>query len=192
MKSYSQAIEILKKSIIKIGNEKIKSSESLNRVTANNIYLKEHYPLSDNSSFDGYAIKSIDTKNLGKSKKRLFKIIGSIAAGDKPNSLKTKKFRTFEVMTGGLIPKGFDTIIPVEKIVFYPYKTKPKYIIIDKKIKKFQHIRFKGSDFKKNDLLIKKGTIIQSNHILALKTFGIQNIKVKKNLKFYSFHQEMS
>ena len=194
MKSYSQAIEILKKSIIKIGNEKIKSSESLNRVTANNIYLKEHYPLSDNSSFDGYAIKSIDTKNLGKSKKRLFKIIGSIAAGDKPNSLKTKKFRTFEVMTGGLIPKGFDTIIPVEKIVFYPYKTKPKYIIIDKKIKKFQHIRFKGSDFKKNDLLIKKGTIIQSNHILALKTFGIQNIKVKKKPKilFFSSGNELT
>ena len=187
MKSYSQAIKILKKSIITIGNEKIKSSESLNRVTATNIYLKEDYPLADNSSFDGYVIRSIDTKNLSKSRKKLFKISGSIAAGDKPNNLKTKKFHTFEIMTGGLIPKGFDTIIPIEKIVFYPDKKKPKYIIIDKKIKKLQHIRFKGSDFKKKDLLIKKGTIIQSNHVLAFKTFGIQNIKVKKKPKILFF-----
>ena len=187
MKSYSQAIKILKKSIITIGNEKIKSSESLNRVTATNIYLKENYPLADNSSFDGYAIRSIDTKNLSKSRKKLFKILGSIAAGDKPKNLKTKKFQTFEIMTGGLIPKGFDTIIPIEKVVFYPDKKKPRYIIIDKKIKKLQHIRFKGSDFKKKDLLIKKGTIIQSNHVLAFKTFGIQNIKVKKKPKILFF-----
>ena len=46
-----------------------------------------------------------------------------------------------------------------------------------KKVKKNQHVRFKGSDYKKNDLLIKKGTILQSNHILALKTLGIKNTK---------------
>ena len=25
-------------------------------------------------------------------------------------------------MTGGIIPKGFDTIIPIEQIIFYPNK----------------------------------------------------------------------
>ena len=36
-------------------------------------------------------------------------------------------------MTGSIIPKGFDTIIPIEQIVFYPNKRKPEQIIIDKK-----------------------------------------------------------
>ena len=43
-------------------------------------------------------------------------------------------------MTGSIIPKGFDTIIPVEQDVFYPNKKKPEYIVIDKKIKKYQHM----------------------------------------------------
>ena len=32
-------------------------------------------------------------------------------------------------MTGGIIPKGFDTIIPIEQIVFYPIKKTQIYLI---------------------------------------------------------------
>ena len=97
-------------------------------------------------------------------------------------------------MTGGIIPKGFDTIIPIEKIIFYPNNNKPKKILIDRQIKKFQHVRFKGSDFKKNDLIVKKGTVLKSKHILTLKTLGIKKIKVKKipNILFFSTGNEIT
>ena len=57
-------------------------------------------------------------------------------------------------MTGALIPKSFDTIIPIEQINFYPNKKNAKYIVLNKKFSKFENVRFKGSDYKKNDLLI--------------------------------------
>ena len=64
----------------------------------------------------------------------------------------------------------------------------------EKKIKKNEHVRFLGSDYKKNDLIIKKGTIIHSTHILALKTLGISKIKVKRkpNILFFSTGNEIS
>ena len=161
MISYKHSRKILNNSKIIIGNELIKSNNCINRVAAENIFSKYNNPAGDNTAFDGYAINSRDTNKLNKKKIRLFKIIGIVAAGDKPIKKKGKKFQTIEIMTGGLLPKGFDTIIPIEQIVFYPNKKKPKYILIDKKVKKYQHIRFKGSDYKKNDLLIKKGTILQ-------------------------------
>jgi molybdopterin molybdotransferase len=97
-------------------------------------------------------------------------------------------------MTGALMPKSFDTIIPIEQINFYPNKKNAKYILLNKKIPKFEHIRFKGSDFKKKDLLIPQGTILQSNHILALKTLGIKKIQVKKkpNILFFSTGNEIT
>jgi molybdopterin molybdotransferase len=97
-------------------------------------------------------------------------------------------------MTGALIPKSFDTIIPIEKINFFPNKKDAKYILLKEKIPKFEHVRFKGSDYKKGDLLISKGTILQSNHILALKTLGIKKIKVKKkvNILFFSTGNEIT
>jgi molybdopterin molybdotransferase len=194
MISYKESIKILKKSNIFIKDEIIKTNDCLNRVVAHDIKSNVNNPSADNAAFDGYVVNSNETKNLSKKNNKLFKIEGIIAAGDKPKNKKIKKFQTFEIMTGGLIPKGFDTIIPIEQTVFYPNKKNPKYILVDKKINKYQHVRFKGSDYKKNDLLIKKGTILKSNHILALNTLGIKKIMVKKipNILFFSSGNEIT
>jgi len=194
MISYQNSKQILKKGIIKIQNESIKSVNSLNRVASTNIYSNINYPSGDNAAFDGFAINSNDTKSIKKLTKQQFKIIGSIPAGVKPFKKRIRKFDAVEIMTGGIIPKGFDTIIPIEQIVFYPSKNNQKYILVNQKINKYNHVRFKGSDYKKNELVVKKNTIIQSNHILAFKTLGIKNIKVKKklNILFFSTGNEIS
>ncbi|MBD1159189.1 molybdopterin molybdotransferase MoeA [Pelagibacterales bacterium SAG-MED19] len=192
MISYKQSRKILKDSKIIIKDEIVKSSNCINRVAAENILSKSNNPLENNAAFDGFAVNSKDTKNL-KKKGKLFKIIGVVSAGDKPSKKINKKFQTIEIMTGGILPRGFDTIIPIEKIIFYPKKN-PKFIFVNKKIKKHQHVRIKGSDFKRNDLLVKKGTILQSNHILALKTLGISKVKVKKipRILFFSTGNEIT
>ena len=187
MISYKESIKILKKSKIFIQDEIIKTNNCLNRVVAHNIKCKAINPSADNAAFDGFVVNSNETKDLSKKNNKLFRIVGTIAAGDKPKKIKNKKFQTFEIMTGGLIPKGFDTIIPIEQAVFYPNRKNPKYILVDKKINKYEHVRFKGSDYKKNDLLIKKGTILKSNHILALKTLGIKKNYSKENTKYFIF-----
>ena len=194
MISYQNSKRILKKSTIKIKNETILSINSLYRISSSNIYSKFDYPSSNNAAFDGYAINSKDTKNLDKNKSKAFKIVGSIAAGRQSFKKKIKKFETVEIMTGGIIPKGFDTIIPIEKISFYPNKKSPKSILINKRVGSHNHIRFAGSDYKKKDLVIKKNTIILPNHLLALKTLGIKSIKVKKkiNILFFSTGNEIS
>ena len=188
MISYQYSKRILKKATIKIKDENIKSTNSLNRVVSKNVYSGINYPSGDNAAFDGYAINSNDTKNIKKNFPKKFKIIGLIAAGNKPFKKKIKKYDTVEIMTGGIIPKGFDTIIPIEKIIFYPNK---KNILIDKKITKYSHVRFAGSDFKKKEIVVKKNTVIQPNHILAFKTLGIKNITVKKRLIFFFSQLEM-
>ena len=194
MISYQYSKRILKKAIIKIKDENIKSINSLNRAVSKNIYSTINYPSGDNAAFDGYAINSNHTKNIKKNLPQKFKIIGLIAAGNKPFKKKIKKFDAVEIMTGGIIPKGFDTIIPIEQIVFFPSNSNKKYILINKIIKKYNHIRFAGSDYKKKEIVIKKNTIIQPNHILALKTLGIKNIIVKKkiNILFFSTGNEIT
>jgi molybdopterin molybdotransferase len=66
--------------------------------------------------------------------------------------------------------------------------------LINKKVDKFNHVRFKGSDYKKNEIVLKKNSIIQPNHILTFKTLGIKNISVKKkiNILFFSTGNEIS
>ena len=191
MINYKKAIKILAKSKIKIKDELVESSKSINRVIIKDIYCSVRYPAGTNAAFDGFAVNSKDTNKLNKNNAQNFKILKTISAGDSPKLNKVKKFSTVEVMTGALIPKGFDTIIPIEKIIF---QSKNKYISISNKVKKNQHIRYVGSDYKKKDLIVKKGTIIQPSHILAFKTLGITKVKVKKkpNILFFSTGNEIS
>jgi len=193
MIDYSSAKKILIKSGIKIKNETIDSLKSLNRVCASDINTSYNYPSGNNTAFDGYAINSQDTINLSENKFKKFKILKTIAAGDNPKIKKVKKFETAEVMTGALICKPFDAVIPIEEIEFNPSIKNKKFILVKKKIKKNEYIRFMGSDYKKKEIVIKQGTLIQPSHILAFKALGIKKVKVKvkPNILFFSTGSEI-
>jgi len=190
MNSYLTAISKLNKSNIKINSELVSIKDALNRISSKEVIAKSDYPADDNTAFDGFAINSKETKN----KFQKFKIIKTIAAGDNPNIKKVPKLSCIEVMTGAIIKKPFDTIIPIEDIKFFPSKQNAKYIIINKKIKKSEFIRPKGSDYKKGNKIIKKGELINPAHILSLKTLGIDKVLVKKkvNIVFYPSGNELS
>ena len=191
---YKNALSKLKQNKIKIKSEIVTVEKSLNRISSINVNSPNNYPAANNTAFDGFAINSKETIKINNKNQKKFKIIKTLAAGDNPNIKKISKFSTIEVMTGAIIKKPFDTVIPIEQIKFFPNSSKPKYIIINKKIKKNNFIRFSGSDFKKGERVIKKGEIINSQHILAFKTLGVKKILVKKKPKivFYTTGNEIS
>ena len=162
MINYKKSQKILISSKINIKNEIIFAKDSINRVSAKNIYSPVNYPAGNNTAFDGYAINSQESNRLNIKNIKKFKILKTLAAGDDPRIKNVKKYSTIEIMTGALVPKPFDTIIPVESINFLPNKKNPKFILINKKIKKYNHIRFLGSDYKKGDKVISAGEIINS------------------------------
>ena len=194
MIDYKKAQKILINSKINIKNEIILAKNSINRISAKNIYSPTNYPAGNNTAFDGYAINSKETSRASSKNIKNFKILKTLAAGDNPRIKNIKKFSTIEVMTGALIPKPFDTVIPIELIDYYPNKKNPKFILINKKIKKNNHIRFLGSDYKKGEKVISAGKVINSSHILALKSLGVDKIIVKKRpvIMFYSTGNEIS
>ena len=183
MIQYKEAINIIKKVSLKLDNEKISILSSINRICDSNIRSPSINPLHDNTAFDGFAVIAKETKGISIKNPKKFKIIKTIAAGDKPKIKKYSSNSVIEIMTGGLVPKPFDSILAVEKAKYYPSKEKPTHIIINQEVKKFSFIRFAGEDYKLNDLVVKKGEIIQPKHIMALTTLGVKYIKVKKKPK---------
>ena len=68
MISYSKALRLIEKNTIKLKNEKISTINSINRVSAKNVFSPNNNPLSNNAAFDGFAVLSNETKNLSKKK----------------------------------------------------------------------------------------------------------------------------
>ncbi len=187
MIKYQKAIKIINKISLNLSDEKISTLDSLNRVCAKNILSPTKNPLSNNTAFDGFAILAKETKGLSQRKIKKFKILKSIKAGDNPKIKNYQKNSSVEIMTGAIIPRPFDTIIPIEKIKYFPSKKKPTHIVINHEIKKFSFFRFAGEDFNLKDIVIKKGELIQPKHIMALTTIGIKHLYVKKKPKIIFF-----
>jgi len=183
MIQYKEAINIIKNVSLKLASEKISILNSINRICDSDIRSPTINPLDDNTAFDGFAVIAKETKGVSIKNPKKFKIIKTIAAGDIPKIRKYSKNSVIEIMTGGLVPKPFDSVLAVEKAKYFPSKKKPTHIIINQEVKKFSFIRFAGEDYKLNDLVVKKGEMIHPKHIMALTTLGIKSIKVKKKPK---------
>ena len=64
MIDYRKAQKILINSKINIKNEIIFANDSINRISAQNIYSPTNYPAGNNTAFDGFAVNSQDTNRL--------------------------------------------------------------------------------------------------------------------------------
>ena len=97
MIEYKKAQKILLNSKIKIQNELIFAKNSLNRVSAKNIFSPTNYPAGNNTAFDGYAVNSKETVGLSNRNKRKFKI--------KHSFLKTRSkiFRMDKIFLGIIV-----------------------------------------------------------------------------------------
>ena len=187
MITYPEAISLIDKISLKLPNEKISILNSVNRVCAADILSPSANPSSNNAAFDGFAVIAKETEGLSSQKTKKFKILRTIAAGDEPKIDNYEKNSAVEVMTGGLVPKPFDSIIAVEKVKYFPTKKKPTHIIVDEEVKQFSYIRFAGEDYNLKDVVIKKGELIQPKHIMALTTLGIKDVQVKKQPQIIFF-----
>ena len=113
MKSYNSALKKLKRNNISIKNEVVSIKKLLIRVIAKDVISPTNYPLCDNTSLDGYAVNSKETNSLNGKKSKKFKIIKTLAAANNPYIKKIPKYSAIEVMTGAIVQKPFDTIIPI-------------------------------------------------------------------------------
>ncbi len=139
--------------------------ECLGEVLAEDIKATRNSPVFSNSAMDGFGFKHSDNKK--------FKVIKTIYAGDKYEDFEINKDECVRIMTGAKIPKGIDTVIPIEKCV----EVTEEYIVIPD-IKKGANVRLKGEEFKKGEILIKKGSQITPETIALLSSQGICAVKV--------------
>ena len=187
MITYQEAISLIDKVSLKLPNEKISILNSVSRVCTEDVLSPSTNPSSNNSAFDGFAVIAKETEGLSSQKTKRFKILRTIAAGDEPKINNYEKNSAVEVMTGGLVPELFDSIIAVEKAKYFPTKEKPTHIIVNEEVKQFSYIRFAGEDYNLKDVVIKKGELIQPKHIMAFTTLGIKDVLVKKQPKIIFF-----
>jgi len=166
--SFEESIKILNENLPNVKqSEKVFLSDALNRVLAKDIVAKYDNPYMPTASMDGYAINYDDIDSE-------IKIIGKNPAGHF-DIKEIKRGESVKTYTGSFMPKGADTLVPIENV-----EVKDNKLIIKEKVERGFSVRPVGEDFKKGEVLIKKGTLLKAGEIGVLASLGIPVVDVVK------------
>lgn len=169
-------VEEARRSILE--NTKVLESIEIPLTEAEGLVLSEdiisyvNLPYFTNSSMDGYALKSKDTKGANESSPVSLKIVGVIRAGDYPNFPINNK-EAAKIMTGAPLPEGADSVLMVE------YTEEEEGIVkIKRDVSPGESVRYEGEEIEKGEIALEMGAVLNPPSIGFLAELGIKNVKV--------------
>ena len=171
--SIGAAYKSLKQNImIRPQAEHISVLESYGRVLAEDVVSHVNIPMYDSSHMDGFAVLANNIKHASDSGPVTLKIVRNAGLKEVPNDV-LHSGQTYRISTGGYLPQGADTVVPVE----YTQKSKDKVEIMAS-VPKGSFVTPTGKDVQCGSLLLKRGTIIRGQDFALLAMVGIARVLV--------------
>ena len=167
MMHFDESIEMIQN--LEINNYKTKKLylvDALGYVLAEDVVADHNSPEFPTSAMDGYAIihedMTLGTLNVGS--------INPAGSALKEEVIGGTCIKTF---TGSLMPKGADTLIPIENV-----EVDGDEIIIKEEVSQGFSVREVGENYAKGQLLIPKGTKIDFPQIGVMASLNISSVLV--------------
>jgi len=161
--------------------------DALNRVLADDIKSPLQVPAYTNSAMDGFAINSEDLP-VGKNEAQL-KVLGTSWAG-RPFQGRLQSGEAVQIMTGGMLPEGADTVVIQEHAEFYSdghRDDQADTIRIDGTTGAGRNVRQAGEDIGVGETVLQSGTVIEPAQLGLISSLGVNQVTVKRRLRVAYF-----
>jgi len=149
-----------------LGTERIHILDALGRVLSQDVQARRDVPAADNSAMDGFACRHADIAGANSANPRVLRLIGEAPAG-RPFPGTIGQGEAVWMLTGGVIPRGADTVIMVEDTRLdgdqVACLADPGY---------GSHIRPKGEDVRGGETVLSRGDIVRPPEVGMLATLG--------------------
>ena len=154
------------------GTERVSVQQATGRILRETVRAERDQPPFDRVTMDGIAI-SFNAIDNGQ---RSFPVQTTLHAGDPVVEL-ADSTHCIEVMTGGVLPRGTDCVVPVERIRIRDNVAElaPGY-----RPERRQFIHARASDHAKDTAVLFPGTVISPMAIAIIASCGLSEITVSK------------
>ena len=162
MISFEESVKILQNLQVPLsGVEKLFLTEAIGGFLAEDIVAKEDNPSAPTAAMDGYAIKAEDQT------KGSLRVVGQTPAGSEV-AKELQVGEAIKTFTGSLMPKGADTLIPIENV-----EVEGEQILIKEPVPKGFSVRPVGENYSMGEALIKKGSRIGFAEVGVMASLNI-------------------
>ena len=149
-----KALELVLEDAGPVGSERVRLHDAANRVLAVDLEARRTQPPFPASAMDGYAVRHEDISKPG----TILRKIGEAAAGHPFRGI-LQAGQCVRIFTGAPVPEGADTVI-IQENVTDPADGDPDGVKINQTAPKGKFVRLAGLDFKKGEVLLKTGTVL--------------------------------
>ncbi len=139
-------------------------------VLRENIYAERDQPPFDRVAMDGIALASVSQAGGG----RKLRVAGTQAAGA-PQMALERPNDCIEVMTGAVLPRGCDCVVPVEQI---EVKDGTARLVEPKNVAPDLNVHKRSSDSRQGDLLVTAGSRLRAAEIAVAASAGMARVRV--------------
>ena len=171
--SFEAARTTILESVIPLPPEAVSLLDVVGMVIAEDIRAPWDMPLWNNSAMDGFAVRAEDCI-AGQT----LTVDGYIPAGGSACGITVKPGGAVKIMTGAPAPIGCDAIVPIEETVENNGK-----LILTGQVRPGDHLRIRGEDVSKGELVIAAGTALRPAEINMLASFGYRTAPVFRRPK---------
>jgi molybdopterin molybdotransferase len=155
-----------------LGSVSVPLEDTLGYVLAEAVRASMALPRFDNSAMDGFAVRFSDTADATTDCPVTLQIDGTVFAGDNAARL-LRAGHACGIMTGAPLPKGADTIIPIEQAI-----VRGARLIVDGPVDRHRHVRKRGEETRRGTVVLKAGDVIHPGTIACLAAFGRTHVRV--------------
>lgn len=141
-------------------------------VLAEDVIARWPLPSFDNSSMDGYAVRSADIASASEGSPVTLQVIDDVPAGYRP-SVPVITGTCVRIMTGAPMPDGADAVVPVEAT-----DGGTANVLIRARADVGACIRKAGEDVIVGDRVMSAGTLLSSRHLAVLAAVGRGSLRV--------------
>ena len=165
--------------------ERVPLKQALGRTLANDITAPINVPSYDNSAMDGYAFSGADLTQG----EITLKVVGKAFAGH-PYSQPVHAGECVRIMTGALMPRGCDTVIPQELVAAANAQS---IRIAADVIKAGSNLRLAGEDLPEGATVLQQGRLLTPSDLGLIASLGIAELDVMRKLRvaFFSTGDEL-
>ncbi|MEM3922423.1 MAG: molybdopterin molybdotransferase MoeA [Nitrososphaerota archaeon] len=154
--------------------EEVELTAAAGRVCGEDITSPMDSPPHDRSAVDGYAVVAEDTFGASPTNPVELKLVGRIELGADPSFLpEIRRGEAVEVPTGGPIPPGANAVVPLEHA-----RRAGDRVEVYEHVRPLQNISGRGEDYRRGDVVLRRGLLIKPWHIAALASLGFRSLRV--------------